>query len=126
MDSYALDVTHHIKTTDFGAGVRYETASLADTHLEMFYPNNQNESGQQQNVTDSQGTSYDMFNVHAFSETWIKNNLFFSTGYSFADLHDNFSGSRIYGDDYNVGYTPNPGNGLGYTSLNGGANEQTH
>ena len=67
-----------------------------------------------------------MFNVHAFSETWLKKDLFFSTGYSFADLHDTFSGSRIYGDDYNVGYTPNPGNGLGYTSLNGGANEQTH
>ena len=38
VDSYALDLTHHIKTTDFGAGVRYETASLADTHLETFYP----------------------------------------------------------------------------------------
>ena len=75
----------------------------------------------QQNVTDSQGTSYDMLNVHAFSETWLKKNLFFSTGYSYANLNDTFSGSRIYGDDYDVGYTPNPGNGLGYTSLNGGA-----
>jgi len=124
VDSYALDVTHHIKTTDFGAGVRYETASLADTHLETLYPN----EGQplQQNVTDRQGTSYDMLNVHAFSETWLKKNLFFSTGYSFANLNDTFSGSRIYGDDYDVGYSPNLGNGLGYTSLNGGAHEQTH
>ena len=35
----------------------------------------------QQSVTDSQRTSYDMFNVHAISETWLKKNLFFSTGY---------------------------------------------
>ena len=80
----------------------------------------------QQNVTDSQGTSYDMFNVHAFSETWLKKDLFFSTGYSFANLNDDFSGSRIYGDDFGVAYSPNPANGLGYTSLNGGAHEQTH
>ena len=122
VDSYSLDVTHHIKTTDFGAGVRYETASLNDAHMETLY---QGEPGQQ-NITDSQGTSYDMLNVHAFSETWLKKNLFFSTGYSFANLHDTFSGSRIYGDDFDVGYSPNLGNGLGYTSLNGGANEQTH
>jgi hypothetical protein len=122
VDSYALDVTHHIKTTDFGAGVRYETASLADTRKETFYQG----EPVQQNVTDKQGTSYDMFNVHAFSETWLKKDLFFSTGYSFANLNDGFSGSRIYGDDFGVAYSPNPGNGLGYTGLNGGAHEQTH
>jgi hypothetical protein len=123
VDSYALDLTHHIKTTDFGAGVRYETASLADTRMETFW---QTEPGQQ-DVTDKQGTSYDMLNVHAFSETWLKKNLFFSSGYSFANLNDTFSGSHIYGDDFGVAYSPNPlNNNLGYTSLNGGANEQTH
>ncbi|MGA2786919.1 MAG: hypothetical protein ABSF60_05280 [Verrucomicrobiota bacterium] len=122
VDSYALDVTHHIKTTDFGAGVRYETASLADTRLETFYQG----EPVQQDVTDKQGTSYDMLNAHAFSETWLKKDLLFSTGYSFANLNDGFSGSRIYGDDFGVAYSPNPANGLGYTSLNGGAHEQTH
>src|SRR6266852_5170854 len=68
VDSYALDMTHHIKTTDFGVGVRYETASLNDSHQETFW------SGEpvQQNVTDKQNTTYDMLNVHAFSETWLK------------------------------------------------------
>ena len=122
VDSYALDVTHHIKTTDFGAGVRYETASLADTRMETFYPG----EPMQQDVTDSQGTSYSMLNAHAFSETWIKKDLFFSAGYSFVNLDDTFSGSRIYGDDFGVAYSPNPLNGLGYTSLNGGAHEQEH
>jgi hypothetical protein len=124
VDSYALDVTHHIKTTDFGAGVRYETASLADTRMETFYQGDG--LPVQRAVTDSQGTSYDMLNVHAFSETWLKKDLFFSTGYSFANLNDSFSGSRIYGDDFGVAYSPNPYNFLGYTSLNGGAHEQTH
>lgn len=122
VDSYALDVTHHIKTTDVGVGVRYETATLNDSHQETFW------SGEpvQQDVTDKQNTTYDMLNVHAFTETWLKKDLFLSVAYSFANLDDNFSGSRIYGDDFDVAYTPNPLNGLGYTSLNGGAHEQEH
>jgi hypothetical protein len=122
VDSFALDVTHHIKTTDFGAGVRYETASLSDTRLETFWHG----EPVQREVTDKQGTSYDMFNVHAFSETWIKKDLFFSAGYMFANLDDTFSGSRIYGNDFDVAYSPNSLNGLGYTSLNGGAHKQEH
>ena len=122
VDSYALDVTHHIKDTDFGAGIRYETANMADTHKEQLW------TGEpiQQNVTDKQGTTYDMLNLHAFSETWLKKNLLFSAGYSFANLNDGFNGSRIYGDDYDVAYSPNALNGLGYTSLNGGAHTQEH
>ena len=119
VDSFALDVTHHIKTTDFGAGVRYDTASLADTRQESFYPN----ESQQRAATDSQGTSYDMLNAHAFSETWIKKNLFFSTGYSFVNQDDTFSGSRIYG---NPGWLHFNRNDLGYTGLNGGAHNQQH
>ncbi len=124
VDSYSLDLTHHIKTTDFGAGIRYDTASLADTRQETFYQTDG--LPVQRDLTDSQGTSYDMLNVHAFSETWLKKNLFFSTGYSFANLDDTFSGNRIYGDDFGVIYSPNPNNFLGYTSLHGGAHEQTH
>jgi hypothetical protein len=122
VDSFALDVTHHIKTTDFGAGVRYETASLNDTRKETFWQG----EPVQRDVTDKQGTSYDMLNVHAFSETWLKKNLFFSTGYMFANLDDTFSGSRIYGDDFDVAYSPDPLNGLGYTSLHGGTHKQEH
>jgi hypothetical protein len=44
----------------------------------------------------------------------------------FANLDDTFSGSRIYGNDFDVVYSPNSLNDLGYTSLNGGAREQEH
>ena len=122
VDSYSLDVTHHIKTTDFGVGVRYQTARLNDSRRETFW------AGEPalQNVTDKQDTSYDLLNVHSFSETWLEKNLFLSVGYNFANVNDNFSASRIYGDDFDVVYSPSPLNGLGYTSLNGGAHEQEH
>ncbi len=122
VDRFALDLTHHIATTDFGAGVRYETASLADTRQETFYHGEPIE----RDVTDRQGTSYDLLNLHAFSETWLKKNLFLSTGYSYANLNDSYSGSRVYGDDFDVAYRPDTLNGLGYTSLRGGAHQQEH
>src|SRR5450759_3371630 len=60
VDSFALDVTHHIKTTDFGAGVRYETASLSDTRLETFWHG----EPVQREVTDKQGTLYAVSYTH--------------------------------------------------------------
>ncbi len=122
VDTYTLDLTHQIKNTDFGAGVLYQTAKLNDNLQETFWQG----EPVQRDVTNKQGTSYDMFNAHAFTETWFKNGIFLSTGYMYANIHDNFSGSRIYGDDFNVVYAPNQYDGLGYTSLSGGANEQEH
>ena len=57
-------------------------------------------------ITDRQGPSSDALSVHAFSETWISQTLFFSSGFLFANLDNTFSGSRIYGNDFDVGYVP--------------------
>jgi hypothetical protein len=43
----------------------------------------------------------------------------FSSGFAFSDIDSSFSGSRIYGNDFDVGYVPDPGNGAGYFGLNG-------
>ncbi len=75
----------------------------------------------QQRITDRQGTDYDLFSVHAFGETWLKKNLFLSSGFVFDNLDSKFSGSQIYGDDFNVVFTPNTLSGLGYFDLNGGS-----
>jgi hypothetical protein len=120
VDSYALDMTNHIKTTDFGVGVRYDTARLSDSLQSTFWQG----EPVQQNVTDKQDTSYDMFNAHAYSETWLKKDVLLSAGYMFDNLNENFSGSNIYGDDFNVIYTSNPLNGFGYTSMTGSTHEQ--
>ncbi|MGH7868112.1 MAG: hypothetical protein ACREP9_10965, partial [Candidatus Dormibacteraceae bacterium] len=57
--------------------------------------------------------------VHAFTETWIKKNLMVSSGFSYSDLDTDFSGSRIYGTDFDVGYVPAAQNGFGYYGLTG-------
>jgi len=114
-DSFQLDVTHQIKATEFGVGLRYEFGRQDDALNISQYPG----EPVAQNITDKQGTRYDMFNVHAFTETWFKTNLMFSTGYSYSDLDNHFSGSRIYGSDFDVGYVPGALSGLGFASLGG-------
>ena len=114
-DNFQIDVTHTIKTTDFGAGFTYETGRLNDALKISQYP------GEiiSQNVTDRQDTSYDLLNAHAFTETWLKKNLMFSTGLAFSDLRSEFTGSRIYGSGFDAGYAPGALAGYGYNSLNG-------
>ncbi|MEK7677005.1 MAG: hypothetical protein AAB676_14325 [Verrucomicrobiota bacterium] len=117
-DAFQLDAAHHIKATDFGVGLRYETGQL-DNALKI-----DQGPGEplEQKITDRQGTTYDLFNVHAFTETWIRKNLLFSSGYSFSDLDNNFSGSRIYGSDFDVSYVPSAQQtGFGYYGLTGGS-----
>ncbi len=116
-DIFQLDATHQIKATELGVGVRYETGKLDDALKINEFP------GQpiQQKITDRQGTDYDLFNAHSFTETWIKKNLMLSSGFAYSDLDNDFSGSRIYGSDFDVGFVPALGNGAGYFNLNGGS-----
>ena len=114
-DTFQLDVTHHIKATEFGVGFSYESGKLNDTLKIDQFPGEPVE----QKITNQQGTSYDLFNAHAYTETWIKKNLFLSTGFSYSDLDNTFSGSRIYGNDFDVNYVPSAQSGFGYYGLNG-------
>ena len=116
-DLFELDVTHHIKATELGAGFSYQHGTLSDALKINQFPG----EPVQQDITDRQGTSYDLFNAHAFTETWIKKDLFLSTGFSYSDLDNTLSGSRIYGNDFDVNYVPNAQNGFGYYGLNGGS-----
>ncbi len=116
-DIFQFDVTHNIKSVDVGAGFRYETSKLNDSLKINQFPGESVE----QKITDKQGTSYDLFNVHSFAESWIKKNVMLSAGFAFSDLDNNFSGSRNYGSDYDVSYTPNSQNGFGYYGLSGGS-----
>ncbi len=110
VDIFELDVAHQIKATDLGVGARYETGSLDDTFNSTGY----SPLGTAQPSTQNNGTTYDLLNVTAFSETWIKKNLFFSSGFMFANLDNDYSGSRQA--------TPGPN----YTGLNGGSKLQEY
>ncbi len=115
-DIFQIDVSHQIKKTEIGGGLRYETSRLDDA---LKITQSPGEPGVERKITDRQDTSYDLFNAHAYTETWFKNNLMFSSGFSFSDVDSDFSGSRIYGNDFDVAYAPDPANGSGYFGLNG-------
>jgi len=116
-DIFQLDATDHIKATDLGVGLRYETGNLKDSLNIVQWP------GEliQQGVTDQSSVTYDLFNVHAFTETWLKDNLMFSTAYSYSDLHNDFTGSYVY--QSNLGPSAD---GFGYNNLNGNSWVQDH
>jgi hypothetical protein len=113
-DAFQLDATQQIKATALGAGLRYETGNLNDSLNSDQYPG----LSYNQAMNDQSSVSYDLFNAHAFSETWLKDNLMFSTAYSYSDLHNDFSGSYTYQPDF--------GNEFDYNSLNGDSWEQDH
>ena len=115
-DSVQVDVTDHIKSTDVGLGLRYETGRLNDSLNITQYPT----EPIQKNITDREGTTYDLFSVHSFTETWIKEKvLMLSTGFSYSGTGSDISASRIYGNDFDVGYAPGAANSFGYYGLTG-------
>jgi hypothetical protein len=114
-DSFQLDLSDHVKATDLGLGLHYETGKVDDTLKILEYPG----EPIQQKITDQQGTDYDVFDVHTFTETWIKTNLLLSSGFAYSHLDNTFFGSRIYGSDFDVGYAPNAQYGFGYFDLGG-------
>lgn len=125
VDTFSLDVTHKIKATDLGLGIRYETGDL--NNALKTNPGQGEGAPAQQKVTDRQQTTYDLLSVHAFSETWLKKNLFFSSGFLFANLDNAFGGSRTYSQtDFDLGHVANPFFGLGYFNLNGGSHKQEY
>ena len=122
-DTFQLDLTHHYKKVNYGVGVSYEHGDLNDASKLTFW----NGESIQQKATDSQNTTYDLLSGHAFAETWLKKNLFLSTGFMYANLDDTFAGNRIYGDDFDVAYSPAyQALANGYTGLNGGAHQNEY
>lgn len=116
-DAFQLDVTHKIDKTALGLGMRYEKGE-SDNALKVTQSPGE---PAQLKLTDRQGSSYDLFNLHAFTETWINPKVLLSSAYSYTDLDNTFTGSRIYGSDFDVGYVPAVQNGAGYYGLNGGS-----
>jgi len=116
-DAFQVDVAHRLASVDFGGGIWYEHGTMNDGLRTTSQPGGLD----QQQITGRQGTDYDLFSVHAFGETWLKKDLFLSSGFVFDNLDSKFSGSQVYGGDFNVAFTPNALSGLGYYDLNGGS-----
>ena len=73
----------------------------------------------QEKITDRQGTTYDLLNLHTFTETWVKTNVMVSTGFAYSGVGNELSASRIYGSDFDVGYVPSAASDFGYYGLTG-------
>ncbi len=114
-DSFQLDLSDHVKSTDLGLGLHYEMGKLDETLKITQFPG----EPVQQKITDRQGASYDVFDVHTFTETRLRTNLLLSSGFSYSHLDNTFSGNRVYGSDFDVGYAPNAQYGFGYFDLSG-------
>lgn len=119
-DSFQIDGSYKIKKTDLGLGLRYEMGDMNDAHKLKFYYDPSNPTY----ATDRQHTTYDTLSVHTTTETWLKKDLFLSTGFMYANLDSDFTGNRIYGDNFDVPYSPFPE--LGYLDLNGGAHKNEY
>lgn len=119
-DTFELDVTKRIKKTDVGAGIRYDTAKTDNSRSITQWPG----EATQVKVTDRDGSTSDLFRFHTFTETWIKKDLFLSTGFLVSTLDTDYSGSRIYGSDFGVSYAPSLANGLGYYGMDGGGEKK--
>src|SRR5262249_51449365 len=79
-DAFQLDLAKTIKATDLGVGMRYESGNLDNA---LHITQSPDEPGQQR-ITDRQKTTYDLFNVHAFTESRLRSNLVLSAGYAYS------------------------------------------
>lgn len=127
-DIFELDLKYRYKATDFGLGARYETGNLDNARKISQYPGEPPVAGtaQDRKITDREGVTYDALNVHAFSETWIKPNLFLSAGLMYSSLENDTAGSRIYGTDFDVSYAPDAANLQGFYNLDGGGQKHEY
>ena len=117
-DIFQLDVTHQIKATDFGVGLRYETGRMDNALKINQFPGESFE----QKITDQQGTTYDLFNVHSFTETWINKNLMLSSGFRVLGFGQRLSPAAAFTALTMMSVTsPGAQNGFGYYGLNGGS-----
>jgi hypothetical protein len=114
-DAFKLDLSDHVKTTDLGLGFEYQWDEIADKLKITEYPG----EPIQQKITDDTGTKDDVFGVHTSTASWVRTNLLVSTAFAYTHLDNTFTGSRIYGSDFDVGYVPNANYGFGYFDLGG-------
>ena len=111
-DIFELDITHTIGNTDFGLGAR---ADFLDQDNSRNMRRRPGETGTtvlgpgtsiDRFVTQHDKLEADLFNVHGFTATRIKENTLLTVGGSFTTMDTDISGSRIYGPDYDPIYDP--------------------
>jgi hypothetical protein len=121
-DIITADIKDKLGSTDAGLGVRYEIDRSDDSLNIDRMPG----SAANRYVTQVNDEQDNIFNAHAFTETFFNKKVTFSLGGEFTTIDTDLSGSRIYGPSYGSPYSatyPNSQNhDEGFTSLTGGGN----
>ena len=125
-DIFEFDAEHSLADTRFGVGLLYENSGQDNSRNIHRRPG----EAIDRFVTERESVDTDMFNVHAFQETWFTETLLFTTGYSFTTLDTDIGGSRIYGSDYDPMYDPlfarRQFHDEGFLDLSGGSQLDQH
>lgn len=126
-DIVSLDSKHSLGNTDLGLALRFEKDHQMDSRNTQRSPNSPTAS---RYLTERDGFTSDMFNMHAWSETQFTDELLLTTGYSFTTLDSDIVGSRIYGPGYDPVYDPLFANRQtrdeGFINLSGGSQLDQH
>jgi len=104
-DILAVDATKTFGNTDVGIGMRWDHYSI-DNNLQLErgagqLPPAVPPPGAQRFITQNDQNDVDDFTAHVLSETRIKDNLWFTSAYSYTSSGADLSGTRIVGEDYN-------------------------
>lgn len=123
-DILALDARKTIGTTGVDVGLRYEKQDDDDSRNLRRYP------GQgpalDRHVTDRHTTESDLFNIHASTETKLKDNLWLTLGYAYTDLDTDTSGYRAYGTGYDPDLNGRIADPNTFQDLSGGSRLSQH
>ncbi len=104
-DILAVDATKTFGNTDVGIGMRWDHYTI-DNNLQLErgagqLPPAVPPPGAQRFITQNDQNDVDDFTGHILSETRIKDNLWFTSAYSYTTEGADLSGSRITGEGYN-------------------------
>lgn len=127
-DSVAVDVRHKISRTTVGAGFRYESSDLDNSRNLAFQPG---EAGAERYARNAEGIESDLINVRAFTEnTLTRQRMMVTSAYSYTELDNDLTGSRIFGANYRPSFDPVFANrqrhDLGFLGLTGSSNVAEH
>jgi hypothetical protein len=120
-DIIQADLKHTIRSTAVGLGLRYEHQDLGNGLYLSRSPGQPADHIAQQNDADA-----DIFNFHAFTETWIKEKALLTTGYAYTDLDSDLYGYRRYGGTYDADLLPRLSEADAFENLAGGADLRQH
>ena len=125
-DTILVDAKHTVGKTDLAVGVEYE---IANQNNQLNVRRQPGEGINDRVVTQKDGTSSDMVNIHSSSITRFNENLMFTTGYSFTVLDSDLAGQRVYGSSYDPIYDPTFQRrplDVGFYGLSGGSDMKQH